>query len=112
MKNLFFFILLMLVGFSCEKPPVDDRPKGLLPPAKMMALLKDIHHEEAALNLSGIRQDSAASFFKFIEKDLFKKHGVDSLQVMKSLEYYNQHIELLDSMYRAMGGGPASPVQP
>lgn len=112
MRIRYWLGMCWVVLFSCEEPKVNDKPKGLLPPARMMAILKDLHHQEAVLNLSGIRQDSAASLFKHLEKDLFKKHKVDSIQVMKSLEYYNQHIEVLDSMYRAMGGGPASPVQP
>jgi hypothetical protein len=103
MKRIKSFCLVWLFLAACqEKEPQKKIPKNLIAPAKMEAFLYEIHEAEAKVLLSGIRQDSAAALYDFMEKKIIKKHKLDSGKINQSIQYYNQHPEKLDSMYAAL----------
>jgi hypothetical protein len=101
MKRYFSLLpfLLLTVLFSCETEKKELPPKNLVPIPKMVAFLSDIHDAESSLLLSGIRQDTTNAMYPGMEKKIFEKHHLDSARVMTSLKYYNENIELLDSIY-------------
>jgi hypothetical protein len=94
--------LLFILFLSCGSEVKNEVPKNLIPAPKMEAFLRDIHQLESSLLLSGIRQDSANTLFKVLEKDIYKKHKLDSAMVGVSLKYYTENVELLDSIYRKL----------
>lgn len=68
----------------------------------MEELLFSIHEQEARLLMSGIRQDTAYLLFDTLQKQLMKRLKIDSTALRISLNYYSQHVELLDSIYKRM----------
>ena len=107
--HTFIFGCVLVSVFACKREEKKESvPAGILPPKTMAAFLGDIHNVESSLLLSGIRQDSAAELFKDLEKDLLKKHKLDTGKVNRSLKFYTTHIELLDSIYSMIGKMPDS----
>lgn len=92
-------IFLLTALISCESETKELPPKNLVPIPEMVAFLNDIHETESFLLLSGIRQDTTNAMYPAMEKKIFEKHHLDSARVMSSLKYYNENIELLDSIY-------------
>jgi hypothetical protein len=108
-KAALIFLASCLLLLSCQQEEKKTSiPAGILPPKKMAAFLKDIHQTESVLLLSGIRQDSSAELFKDLEKDILKKHKLDTGKVNRSLRYYTTNIEMLDSLYSMIGKEPDS----
>jgi hypothetical protein len=104
MKIRAFVFLMTFILLACSEEKRTPPPKKWMPPAKMKSFLMDLHELEAGLLTSGIRQDSAQALFELHQKKLYRKHGVDSAQVMQSLQYYTKETHLLDSLYTSMGG--------
>ena len=106
--------LLLLSGlFACqsEKSEAELPPAGLVPRDSLRAFLLDLHELEAALNQSGIRQDSATALFSVMENDLYRRHALDSGRVGLSLRYYCRNPEKLDSLYDGMEASPSDPAK-
>lgn len=95
-------LFLAFFHFQCSEPKSNSIPKGVLPQAKMEELLFSIHEQEARLLMSGIRQDTAYLLFDTLQKQILKRLQVDSTALRISLNYYSQHVELLDSIYKKM----------
>ncbi len=56
---------------------------------KMAQILADIHIDEANISSMGVtNMDSSLLMYHFLEKRTLKRHGVDSLTFVKSLESY------------------------
>jgi hypothetical protein len=110
MKSLFRFpILILAVVFlaSCdEEKKTPPPPKGVMSQAQLVAFLQDIHKLESSLLMSGIRQDSASELYKEMEKEIYLKHKLDTGKVNRTLRYYTQNLELLDSLYKVLGREP------
>lgn len=65
-------------------------------------MLFSLHHQEARLLMSGIRQDTAYLLFDTLQKQIMNRLNVDSTSLRLSLNYYSQNVELLDSLYKRM----------
>ena len=74
-------------------------PNNVLPIPKMEAYIGDLHELESKLQLSGIRQDTSSELFLVLEKELMKKHKIDTGMVKRSFRFYATNIELMDTMY-------------
>ncbi len=99
------FIILTALLFFCHCSRTENNekiPAGTLTPAKMQEFLYDIHSAEAKVMVSGIRQDSASALFHHMELQIMKKHKLDTSLVNRSLDFYNRHPELLDSVYAGL----------
>jgi len=108
-SNIVTIVFYMLVLCTCcTEEKKNQTPESLVPPDRMVAFLRDIHKTEASLLLSGIRQDSAATLYKVLEKEIYSKHKLDSTKVRRSLKYYAENIEMLDSLYIMLGRPPDS----
>lgn len=68
----------------------------------MQTILSEIHQLESKLLQTGIRQDSTVPVFEFYQKQIYARHQVDTGSVNRSVQFYTQHIELLDSIYQKM----------
>jgi len=98
-KKIFFFPLLLTVACSQSPKP----PPGTLTEDQMINILIDIHVAEAKANSASLRsQDSVAVYYKVLEREVFKKHGVDSVKYYSSYRYYMQHLKQMDQIYAAV----------
>jgi hypothetical protein len=96
-KILFLFLLFT----SCTESP--KPPPGTLDKDRMINILIDIHIAEAKASGASLRsQDSSTVYYKVLEGDVFKKHGVDSTIYYNSYRYYMQHIKEMDQIYAAV----------
>ena len=103
--------LLLLSGCQPEQSETEPPPPGLVPRDSLRAFLLSLHELEAALNQSGIRQDSATALFSVMETNLYRRFGLDSGRVGLSLRYYCRNPEKLDSLYDGMEASPSDPAK-
>lgn len=85
MKNWFIYLLLLLI-LSCQSADKTKKPDKLLDQDKMVAILSDIAMLKAANDVNGNRLS------KFIENPftyVTKKYDVDSVTIVRNIEYYN-----------------------
>ncbi len=95
------FLFIIFSCWACEKK--DTAPEGVLPKARMVSFLIDMHIAEARINDLSLRRDSSERFFKVVEDSLFKKHGIPNDTVyLKSYEYYLKDVQGLDDIYSAV----------
>ncbi len=101
-KNLFAWLLLILLFFSCSFI-TGDKPVGTLSESKMSEILTDMHIVEAKMRVT---TDSAfmvqlrdTSFLRARFSEVFLKHETTPDEFNQSLDYYLEHIEKLDEIY-------------
>ena len=103
MKSSQCSLIALFLLMACRQEGKEQNiPPGLMQPKQLEAFLSDIHQAEAKVMVSGIRQDSGSALFHHLEKKIRKKHGLDSAGISKNLDFYNQHPELLDSVYAGL----------
>lgn len=95
--------LLLLSGLlvmACGTPG-DDRPANLLDEDRMVAILVDVHLAENRVSRLGLpSSDSANVVYKRLERQIFKKHGVDTSAYEKSYVYYSSHPREMEAIYK------------
>ncbi len=105
-------IALLVLGFwvlSCSS----NAEKDILSKEKLASVLSDIHMAEATINEKHIgSSDSALVLFQEFQKQIFKKHGVDSLQVNKSFEAYVKEPDEFLEMYELVSEELTKKVKP
>jgi len=95
----FFFLLLLLT--ACAESP--KPPAGTLDKDRMINILIDIHVAEARAGGAALRsQDSSTVYYKVLEAEVFKKHGVDSTTYYNSYRYYMNNLKQMDQIYAAV----------
>lgn len=94
--KFFSVILFALLLFSCQDIKEVERPANLISEDKMVNVFTDLSILNSAKNFNkrlleetGIRPNTY----------LYEKHGIDSLQLAKSAEYYAKKYDLLDRIY-------------
>ena len=98
MKKILFLFLLLTACTESPKPP-----PGTLDKDRMINILIDIHIAEARAGGAALRsQDSSTVYYKVLEGDVFKKHGVDSTTYYRSYRYYMNNIKEMDQIYAAV----------
>ncbi len=98
MKKFLFCLLLLSACVESPKPP-----PGTLDKDRMINILIDIHIAEAKASGASLRsQDSVTVYYKTLEQDVFKKHGVDSTTYYNSYRYYMANIKQMDQIYAAV----------
>lgn len=94
-----FSVLLGLA--ACH--PSDDAPAGLIPETQMVRFLKDVHvAEQRVTDLRLQSQDSALIVFKRLEADLYRRHGIDTVDYRRSYQYYAARPERFKVIYQAV----------
>ena len=102
MRSIFNLLFVSIISglLSCESEETKVQiPTNVLPISKMETYLYDLHTLEAKLQISGIRQDTLSELFPVLEKELMKKHKLDTGLVKRSFRFYAKNIALMDSMY-------------
>jgi len=94
-----FFLFLNLIACVEE----EAAPKDLLAPAKMSAILVDLHIAEAKidhLNLKSV--DSAMVAFQYLQELILEKHNTDTTQYFSSYDYYAKNMPKLQEIYQVV----------
>lgn len=87
--------------------------KEILSKEKLASVLSDIHLAEAKINEKHIgSSDSALVLFQEIQKSIFQKHGVDSVQVNRSFEAYVKEPDQFLEMYEMVSEELSKQVKP
>lgn len=98
-------------------------PADLLPRARLVPLLADLHVLEARLENSRLSLDSSRALFGQEQRRLLRRHQVSDSAFHRSYRYYSVHGKDLDELYAAvldtlarrrqrLGGKPAPPGPP
>ncbi len=94
--NLFFILLLFLAVVSCNEKLV-EKPDGLIGKGKMVEILYDLSILNSAQNTNAaILQEQDIEIMPYI----YKKYGVDSIQLAKSDLYYASIPAEYEAIYR------------
>lgn len=94
---------LLLGGWlmtACVSPE-DKEPEGLIPQDQMADILTEVHIAEARVSrLSSTSMDSANVAYKHLEKQIFKKFGIDTAAYRKSYIFYSSHPQDMEVIYK------------
>ncbi len=95
-KVTIFLLSILFLGLNACK---EDKPKNILPPQKMQAILQDLHLYDALLSdkryFDSKFKDSSISYYNYI----WEKNQTDYKEFKKSLEYYSARTEVLSAIY-------------
>lgn len=97
-------IVFLFLLAACSSAPVstidDSPPKDLIPHAKMVTVMVDVHLLEAGIT---IHDGNAATTGKPKEPipfyDVMKKNGVTKDQYDRSFRYYSLHLDEMNRLY-------------
>ncbi len=102
-------ILLSLWLAACASP----KEKEILSKEKLAMVLTDIHLAEAKINEKHIgSSDSALVLFQEVQRGIYKKHQVDSIQVNRSFEAYVKEPDEFLEMYQLVSDELSKKVKP
>ncbi len=101
MKTKVTLLALLWALLACTDDA--DRPDGLIPPEKMVLILRDVHLGEQQVSQLGLRsQDSSLVVFQTLERRIYKKYGYDTAAYRRSYLYYAARPEAYQQIYRAV----------
>lgn len=89
----------MLVGCGSKEP---KRPEGLLPEAKMVQLLADVHIAEARIESRIVYPDTALMVFNREQQQIFEEHGVAPEDFRKTYQFYLENLSQMDRLYEVI----------
>lgn len=93
--------LLLLGGLLTSCQTTDDKPDNLVDPDKMARILTDVHLAEGRVSRLGVPSvDSANLVYKRLEKQILRRHRVDTLTYEKSYVYYSSHPREMEAIYK------------
>jgi hypothetical protein len=95
-----YYTLIIFIGlFSC-KPKTHSVPSSVLPANTMSTLLSEMHIADAvtAMQQSG-EPDSLNQYLADYKQAILNQYKVSSDQFLASITFYEQHPEMLDSIY-------------
>ena len=97
MKYLVLIVALLLV--SCQSVEKTKKPDNLISEAKMVEVLTDLVLLNSAKNYNRrILEETGIHINPYI----YEKHGIDSLQLAQSTQYYAENTSKLDKIYKAI----------
>ena len=95
--KIYRIIILALLLISCQDVEKVKEPKNLISEAKMAEVLTDLSILSSAKNYNKrILEETGLKPAEY----LYKKHGIDSLQLAQSNEYYAKNYDRLESIYQ------------
>ena len=98
--RLFFFIALVLIGFSCEqKRVVIERPTQLIPQDSFVLILTDLMVLESHIQGKYVQLNAYAEIMSQSGDSLMKKYQINYERFKQSVLYYGQLPQRMDSIY-------------
>lgn len=104
MKNV-AILIIMLVLFSCTEKPLVKKPKKLLSPDEITAILTDYYISKAyneevkkdkRINQTPQEVINPSAY-------IYKKHGIDSLTFVTNMNYYLTQKEVITAIFEKTG---------
>ena len=93
----FRILIFVLLFISCQNVEKVKEPENLIPEAKMAEVLTDLSILNSAKNYNKrILEETGLKPAEY----LYEKHGIDSLQLAQSNEYYAKNYDRLESIYK------------
>ncbi|MEM0998248.1 MAG: DUF4296 domain-containing protein [Bacteroidota bacterium] len=94
-----FFLLALVTGLAtgCES---DKRPADLLTEEQMVPILKDMQIAYAGVDNTVRNPASRPLRYEEMNKLVLEKHGMGKEQFFSSYQWYEQHPELMDTIYQ------------
>ena len=90
------FALILLVFAACQSVDHAEKPENLIAEDKMIDVLTDLLKLDAAESFSSIEYEKREVSTKEL---IFKKYKIDSLQFVKSSEYYAEDFKTNERIY-------------
>lgn len=94
------FILSLIVLLSCEGE--QEQEKNIIDKNKMARILVDIHLAEGRVNQAKLPLDTALSYYKYLESNIYHEYGIDSAAFNRSMRHYSENIRELDNIYEVV----------
>ena len=88
--KLYSLIAILIVAVSCQDVKLPEKPENLIPEGKMIDVLTELYLSNA-VRTTNIRK-ARESGYK-LDSMLYKKFVIDSLQFVKSHDYYSADID-------------------
>ena len=96
-KNNYIILFFLFLAFaSCQNVERAEKPKNLIAEDKMVDVLTDLLKLDAAESYSSIEYEKREVSTKEL---IFKKYKIDSLQFVKSSEYYAEDFKTNEKIY-------------
>lgn len=90
-------LIYLLTLFSCNE---NDVNKNIIDVNTMAKIIVDLQYNEGQVNKLGFPNvDSSQVAFSYLQKKTFKKYKVDSLQFVKSYDFYAKNKDLMIDIY-------------
>ena len=96
MKRISVIFLSLFLLISCQNIERSPEPEDLIPPEKMVEILTDISlvhgartYNKSVMETKGINP----------EEFIWERHNVDSLQFVRSNDYYAENYEMYKTIY-------------
>lgn len=97
-KNTILFAIVLSVLLGCKDTVTP--PKDVLDPVQYAKVLTSIHLVEAEAMASNINNDTLRATLHAQYRTIWAKHGVDSAQFYRTVEWYRHHPEKLQAVYQ------------
>lgn len=95
--RIFLGLFGLICLISCQDIEEVKRPDDLIPEQKMVEVLTDLTVLNSAKNYNKRMLEEKGVRPKVL---LFEKHGIDSLQLARSTQYYAKNYNRLESIYK------------
>ena len=96
MKYVFSIAAILLLAVSCQEVERMEKPKDLIPKEKMIDVLTELSLLNAARNYNKyILEEKGVR----LEEHLYKRFNIDSLQFVRSSNYYAENYKEYDEIY-------------
>lgn len=92
-----FLLSLIFILTACSQEV--SKPDYVISEQKMTELLVEIHLLEAKVNQLRIPSDSAQEVYSILQNELFENFEVDSIDYVRSIEYYAEDPDRFHDMY-------------
>lgn len=100
-KRIPLCIIAGILAFgSCSDK--DQVPEGVLEKEKMVNVLSDLYLAEQKINSIGVKRDSLKQIFETVRTKIFIKAGTTDSVFKRSMDYYMEHPEIMESLYTSL----------
>ena len=96
--KIFVICYLFLIGCSSD----NEVPNDIINQDKMVAVMLDMYLAEGKVNNMRLSRDSSLAIFDVYEDMLYKKHGVIDSVYERSMSYYYDHPDMLETIYESV----------
>ena len=97
MKYVYFIFLV--VAFGCQSVQKPEKPKDLIPKEKMIDIMMESYLSNAARSVNNRK---LRSYGIKLDSLIYAKYNIDSLQLVKSNNYYSANLETYESMFKTI----------